>query len=247
MEIPRFQGPMLGRVRKFRKLTQEKLAEKMGIDPGTLGSYERGKQPSLRSIEALAGFLEVPPVTFYREEDIRSFLDSRVFIEGLDDVHPEAPGQDVHASQSTASTPLDPETLKLFKKLPGMYSGLSFRVTFVIPKSGWEAVEPTEAEALGRQGILAGSSVKAYAQIRTSADDDDPEYSYVYATGEIASDLLAVADEHAVEAVVKTVYATLLDDNTIWITTGNSADVLYQEAAGFLVEEIFQVRPTSEA
>jgi transcriptional regulator with XRE-family HTH domain len=48
--VPRFKGPrfqptFIRKWRKYRRLTQEQLAERVGMSPGNLSNIETGKQP----------------------------------------------------------------------------------------------------------------------------------------------------------------------------------------------------------
>jgi len=51
-------GPALRRIRQVRGLTQRDLAQRAGLTPAMVSSYERGKRlPSLRSLSYLLGAL----------------------------------------------------------------------------------------------------------------------------------------------------------------------------------------------
>lgn len=60
-------GRRIRAVRKAAKLTQEEVAEKVGIAPNFLGYVERGtKRPSLEVVFALAKALDVSVEQFFR-------------------------------------------------------------------------------------------------------------------------------------------------------------------------------------
>lgn len=47
-------------LRKERKMTQEDLAEKVGLTKGSIGMYETGKRtPSLKTAKIIANYFEV--------------------------------------------------------------------------------------------------------------------------------------------------------------------------------------------
>lgn len=57
-------GHMLAYYRKLHKLTQQQLADKVGVSDATIGSYERGeRQPSFETEESLADFFNVSILT----------------------------------------------------------------------------------------------------------------------------------------------------------------------------------------
>lgn len=57
-------GRMLAYYRKLHKLTQQQLADKVGVSDATIGSYERGeREPSFETEEALADFFNVSILT----------------------------------------------------------------------------------------------------------------------------------------------------------------------------------------
>lgn len=60
MDIKKMIGIRIGDLRKQKGLTQEKLAEKMGVSPKYLSSIERGKEnPTLDMIINLAQSMDV--------------------------------------------------------------------------------------------------------------------------------------------------------------------------------------------
>lgn len=238
IDIPRFHGEKLRRLRRLRRYTQDELAERVGINVSTIGSYENDKsEPASQFVEWIAKALDIPPVMFYCEDELRAFMASRVQIEGMANADPEAPDQDAQASESSPPVlELDSEALTLFTKLPGMHSGASYSFTFV-NEYGWDAVPPTEAEALSGQGVQTGASVKAHQPISTESCDGE---IYIYGTDEIASALIAIGTDAAVKIVAKTIHATMLDDRTVWIA-GNDGEALYEDVSGFLVEKILSL------
>ncbi|MED3571914.1 helix-turn-helix transcriptional regulator [Cytobacillus praedii] len=54
-------GERLRKLRKSKKLNQEQLAEKIGVDQSTISNYERDiKSPDIETYKKLADFFEVP-------------------------------------------------------------------------------------------------------------------------------------------------------------------------------------------
>lgn len=57
-------GRMLAYYRKLHKLTQQQLAERVGLSDAAIGTYERGeREPSFETEEALADFFNVSILT----------------------------------------------------------------------------------------------------------------------------------------------------------------------------------------
>lgn len=73
MDIKKMIGIRIGELRKQKGLTQEKLAERMGVSPKYLSSIERGKEnPTLTTIINLAQSMDVEIAdifTFLEVED----------------------------------------------------------------------------------------------------------------------------------------------------------------------------------
>ncbi len=64
-------GQRIKTIRKTKKLTQEKLAELIGIEPQSLSYMETGKfSPSPDTLQKLGEVLEVRPYEFYYFEDV---------------------------------------------------------------------------------------------------------------------------------------------------------------------------------
>jgi len=59
-------GKRIQSIRKSRNLTQEKLAEMIGIEPPSLSYLETGKYaPSIETLQKLSEILNVAPWEFY--------------------------------------------------------------------------------------------------------------------------------------------------------------------------------------
>jgi transcriptional regulator with XRE-family HTH domain len=67
MDYPKLFGKRVKAVRKAAKLTQDKAAEKAGLNPKYLGQIERAeKRPSFEVILALAKALDVQPAVLFQ-------------------------------------------------------------------------------------------------------------------------------------------------------------------------------------
>lgn len=63
-------GRMLAYYRKLNKLTQQQLAERVGVADSTIGSYERGeREPSFETEEALADLFNISILTLRGFDD----------------------------------------------------------------------------------------------------------------------------------------------------------------------------------
>ncbi len=64
-------GKRIQNIRKSKKLTQEKLAEMINIEPTSLSYLETGKySPSVETLQKLSEVLKVQPWEFYYVSDI---------------------------------------------------------------------------------------------------------------------------------------------------------------------------------
>lgn len=63
-------GKRIQKIRKIKELSQEEIAEKVGISPNYISSIERGKaNPTLDLLIAIAGVMKVTIVEFFEVED----------------------------------------------------------------------------------------------------------------------------------------------------------------------------------
>ena len=84
MEIKRLIGMRIQGVRKSRKMSQEDLAEKMGISPKYLSSIERGKEnPTLDTFIKLADSLGVEISEIFDYAGEKSPKELKLFISSL--------------------------------------------------------------------------------------------------------------------------------------------------------------------
>lgn len=61
-KLPKLLGKKVKRIRKEMKLTQEQVAEKVGVSTNYIGFIEQGRYaPSLEVIEKIAKVLKVKP------------------------------------------------------------------------------------------------------------------------------------------------------------------------------------------
>ena len=71
--IKKLLGNRIRELRKARKLTQEQLAELVGIGTPNISYIETGRfAPSADTLEKLADVLQVPPYEFYNFEHLKS-------------------------------------------------------------------------------------------------------------------------------------------------------------------------------
>ena len=66
MELKKLVGKKIQKIRKQRGITQEKLAEMIGIEVPSLSNIETGKfSPSIDTLQKLSSVLNVSPWEFY--------------------------------------------------------------------------------------------------------------------------------------------------------------------------------------
>ena len=71
MELKKLVGKKIQQIRKRKGITQEKLAEMIGIEVPSLSNLETGKySPSTETLQKLADVLKVKAWEFYYVEDI---------------------------------------------------------------------------------------------------------------------------------------------------------------------------------
>ena len=88
-------GKRVRTVRKAARITQEKVAERAGLNPKYLGQIERGeKRPSFEAILGLAKALHVSPVLFFQfdgegfdEKSLRKEIDRLLFQANAQQLH----------------------------------------------------------------------------------------------------------------------------------------------------------------
>ncbi len=71
MDIAEKLGKRIKKIRKSRKITQQKLAEKVGLSDKYIGAIERGERsPSVKTLDKIANALGIGlSELFYFEED----------------------------------------------------------------------------------------------------------------------------------------------------------------------------------
>ena len=73
MDLKKLFGKNLQKYRKLRKLTQEKLAELVGVDATSISSVETGKFfPTADNLQKIAGALNIKLETLFDFEDFDS-------------------------------------------------------------------------------------------------------------------------------------------------------------------------------
>ena len=230
---PEFHGPLLRLLRKLRDLTQEKLADLIGVDVSTIRRYEKGWcLPEPRAIIKLARALEVDTINFYQKDVLRQFYT----------------GKRIHITSDSAedSIPqLDSSLTERLRPLPQMYTGIRVRFKFRNEqrrmvdrwRRGWEAVDVSTANWLG---LTPGATIYSRLSLFT---DDKPDGSNgwhynIYATGEKAATLLDLANKVEVEVVGEWTFAVGLD----WRRTGDDEENKEYEAhEGFVISEIISI------
>ena len=71
MELKKLIGNKIKTIRKQKGITQEKLAELIGIETPSMSNIETGKySPSIETLQKLAEILNVKPYEFYQVEDL---------------------------------------------------------------------------------------------------------------------------------------------------------------------------------
>ncbi len=71
MDIKKAIGKKIQTIRKHRGITQEKLAEMIGIEIPSMSNLETGKYaPSIETLQKLSEALQVRPYEFYYFDDI---------------------------------------------------------------------------------------------------------------------------------------------------------------------------------
>lgn len=71
MNIKKLLGKRIQEIRKSKKLTQEYVAEKIGIEPASLSNIENGKYyPTAENIEKIIAILDVKPSDLYTFEHL---------------------------------------------------------------------------------------------------------------------------------------------------------------------------------
>lgn len=71
MQLKKLVGKKIQQIRKNKGITQEKLAEMIGIEVPSLSNIETGKySPSTETLQKLSFVLDVKPWEFYYVEDV---------------------------------------------------------------------------------------------------------------------------------------------------------------------------------
>lgn len=85
-EFKKALGKRIQNIRKQRKLTQEKLAELVGIEVPSLSNIETGKYaPSIENLQKLSEVLEVRPWEFYYFDEISNEEMKQEIVKALDE------------------------------------------------------------------------------------------------------------------------------------------------------------------
>ena len=234
---PEFYGPLLRSLRKLRSMTQDKLAELLGVDPKTVRSYEKGwSVPEPRIVIKLARALEVDTVNFYQEDVLRKFFR----------------GKRVHLTSVDAETSiplLDPSLTARLDLLPQMYIGVRTRFKFCNEERrfvnlfwrGWESLDVSAANWLG---LTPGATIYSRLKLFTDKPDDSGWWYTIFATGQKAATLLDLANEVEVEVIGDWVYAVGLD----WRQTNSDEENReYEQYKGFVVSEVVSLGETCSA
>ena len=85
-ELKKSLGRQIQKIRKRQKLTQEKLAELIGIEVPSLSNIETGKYaPSIETLQKLSEVLNVKPWEFYYFEDVSNAEMKQELIKAFDE------------------------------------------------------------------------------------------------------------------------------------------------------------------
>lgn len=77
-KIKKLLGQRIKEIRKSRGLTQEELAEKIGIGTPNISYFETGKfAPSIENFEKIVNALQVEPYEFYNFNHIKTTTEMR--------------------------------------------------------------------------------------------------------------------------------------------------------------------------
>ena len=91
MDIKKLLGKKIKEIRKSKNMTQEKLAESIGIEPASLSNIENGKYyPTAENLEKILKTLEIAPNELYHfdylapsTELLKEMNDTMLHNEGL--------------------------------------------------------------------------------------------------------------------------------------------------------------------
>ncbi len=93
MNIKKLFGKRLQEIRKSKKITQEALAELMGIETASLSNIERGKYfPSVENLEKILSILKIDLTELCSYEHLRNRDELRVEINEILDKNPDKIG-----------------------------------------------------------------------------------------------------------------------------------------------------------
>ena len=82
-KLTRIVGKNISSRRKYRELTQAKLAEHCHCDRSTISRFERGKKsPTVEHLEIIASALDIDIISLLSEDHLRSDLTSLTRISG---------------------------------------------------------------------------------------------------------------------------------------------------------------------
>ena len=85
-ELKKSLGRQIQKIRKRQKLTQEKLAELIGIEVPSMSNIETGKYaPSIETLQKLSEVLDVKPWEFYYFDEISPAEMKQELIKALDE------------------------------------------------------------------------------------------------------------------------------------------------------------------
>ena len=93
MNIKKLFGKRLQEIRKSKKITQEALAELMGIETASLSNIERGKYfPSVENLEKILFILKIDLAELCSYEHLKNRDELRVEINEILDKNPDKIG-----------------------------------------------------------------------------------------------------------------------------------------------------------
>lgn len=90
MNIKKLLGKRIQEIRKAKKLTQEKVAEYIGIETNSLSNIETGRfYPTSENLEKIIKILEISPRELFECEHLQSDTDLLKEINDILTTHPE--------------------------------------------------------------------------------------------------------------------------------------------------------------
>ncbi len=237
-----------GWVDRHGKPSLEAFAEQAGLAARTVRRAENGEAGPYALI-ALARAFQIAPVNLLRQCELDLWLAGR-------ERNPVG-GQNNECKTDTE--PVDKEAamsetaeiLRKYQLLPNEYRNVSLEITFRNWYSWfgrnyvlrWYSLGATESYALEGFGVVAGSTILTTDACLEGLGDNGIKET-VYAVGDDAKRVLDAPPGATIEARVKTVFATAVDETT---RHDLPDERIYEELKGLLIEEILAISGPPDA